>query len=225
MSRRTVSLLVAVVLVGVAAAFGGAASPRTAPPPGRGGMMGAGGMMGGAFGGTAQSAVTPAELRAVRVRVERQLAGWGYAPFAVAEIMAFANNDYVLVEDASGRPAFELLADPGGRWLMPEPTMMWNTSYGLMHGLAAVRCPWGTGATGPANGQPLTAAEAKSRADAWLAAHRPGEAAADATALPGYFTIDVARNGAKVGMLSVSSRSGAVWFHTWHGRFLADRDF
>ena len=44
-------------------------------------------------------------------------------------------------------------------------------------------------------------------------------------ALPGYFTIDVTASGKKVGMLSVNQTTGAAWYHTWHGGFLADQDF
>jgi hypothetical protein len=32
-------------------------------------------------------------------------------------------------------------------------------------------------------------------------------------------------SGKTVGMLSVRSATGAVWFHSWHGAFLAGRDF
>jgi hypothetical protein len=99
------------------------------------GMMGGGhrngsgpGMMSGGYGagmtggygrsaGSAQSSVTPADLKAVRDRVETRLLAWGYKGFTVGEIMAFTNNDYVLVKNTAGKPAFELLADPNGRWL------------------------------------------------------------------------------------------------------------
>ena len=169
------------------------------------------GMMGG-FGVDVQTSVTQAQLVAVRDQVERSLADSGYPRFRVAEVMAFERNDYVLVRDGAGRPAFELLADPNGRWLMPEPgpNMMWNTTYG-MH-------VW-------ADAGSMTVAQAKARADAWLDAHRAGWKAGDATALPGYYTIDVEQSGKTVGMLSVRSATGAVWFHNWHGTFLADRDF
>ena len=200
-----------------------------------GGMMGSGGMMRGAYSGmmggigtaTVQTSVTIPELAAVRDRLEKKLAATGYGGFKVGEIMAFTNNDYVLVKDASGKAAFELLADPKGRWLIPEPgpNMMWNTSYGMMSGINVPGCPRASGGTGSATGAALTAAQAKTRADAWLAQNRAGEVTADANALPGYFTIDVTKDGAKVGMLSVNASTGAVWFHTWHGTFLADRDF
>lgn len=228
------------VAAGPGAGYGGMMGGVTTGPGmmggnGRGRMMGGngpGGMMGGAYGpgmmgglgGTVQTSVTPAELAAVRDRVEQRLADSGYKGFRVAEIMAFTRNDYVIVEDTAGKPAFELLADPKGRWLTPEPgpNMMWNTSYGTMQGVGVPGCP---AATQPSGGTPLTAAQAKAKANAWLEQHRPGQTAADATALPGYFTIDVAEGGKTVGMLSVHATSGAVWFHTWHGTFLADRDF
>jgi hypothetical protein len=257
-SRRSLSLLALAFAAGVVVALGGFflfdRDSATAAGPGFGygmmgsgngpgmmgngngpGMMGSGsgGMMGGAFGATVQTTVTATELAAVRDRVEKQLASAGYEGFTVGEIMAFDDNDYLLVEDASGKPAFELLADPNGRWLMPEPqSAMWNTSYGMMRGFSGDGYGMMGGYERPsANGSaakpgaPVTEAQAKTRADAWLAQHRPGETTADATALPGYFTIDVTKNGAKVGMLSLNRKTGAVWYHTWHGSFLADQDF
>jgi hypothetical protein len=266
MSRRSLTVLVVVlagVVVATAAGFGygngmmgtgnraammgsnrGDGPGMMNGPNGYGaGMMGSNGfgagMMGRLSSSTVQSHVTPAELAALRDRVERQLVGWGYKGFTVGEIMAFSNNDYVLVNDAAGKPAFELLADPSGRWLMPEPgpNMMWNTRVGMMRGVSATgtacsdghgmmggaySCP---GTTSAANGSSLTAAQAKAKADTWLADHYPGRVTADATALPGYYTIDVTKYGDKVGMLSVNETTRAVWYHTWHSRFLADQDF
>jgi hypothetical protein len=100
--------------------------------------------------------------------------------------------------------------------------MMWNTSYGMMRGVSVPGCPWAATA---ATGSPLTATQAKTRADAWLAQRYPGRVTADATALPGYFTIDVTKDDTKVGMLSVNKTTGAVWYHTWHRTFVADKDF
>ena len=59
----------------------------------------------------------------------------------------------------------------------------------------------------------------------WLAANRSAETVADLTALPGYVTVDVARAGRTVGMLSVDRANGTVWWHTWHGAVLADHDY
>ncbi len=72
----------------------------------------------------------------------------------------------------------------------------------------------------------VTGSEAVALADRWLAQARPGEQAEDeAKSFPGYFTIDTVAGGRIVGMLSVNARTGAVWYHDWHGRFLSEREF
>ena len=37
----------------------------------------------------------------------------------------------------------------------------------------------------------------------------------------GYYTIHTKSNGEVNGMLSVNGYTGAVWYHTWHGPFVA----
>ena len=39
--------------------------------------------------------------------------------------------------------------------------------------------------------------------------------------MPGYFTLETLRGGRISGMISVNASSGAVWYHWWHGRFVA----
>jgi hypothetical protein len=41
----------------------------------------------------------------------------------------------------------------------------------------------------------------------------------------GYYTIHVLRDGQVYGMLSVNGTTGQVWYHTWHGDFIAMREF
>ena len=113
---------------------------------------------------------------------------------------------------------------------------MWNTSYGMMGGYggngpgmmggSGMMGGW-VNATWRGTGQPLSNTKAAVRvANHWLAQSRPGERAeTDAQAFPGYYTTDTKRNGRVIGMLSVNARTGAVWYHTWHGTFLAERDF
>ena len=43
----------------------------------------------------------------------------------------------------------------------------------------------------------------------------------DADAFPGFYSMEIERNGKIVGMLSVNAFSGAVWNHSWHGAFVA----
>jgi hypothetical protein len=68
---------------------------------------------------------------------------------------------------------------------------------------------------------PVDAAEARSLANRWLAQQGTGLGAAEPDALPGYFTFHTLENGKVAGMLSVNEQTGAVWYHWWHGRFVA----
>ena len=43
-------------------------------------------------------------------------------------------------------------------------------------------------------------------------------------AFPGYYTIDVTRDGKVAGMLSVNAYSGQVWYHGWHGAFIQEKE-
>jgi hypothetical protein len=209
----------------------------------RPGMMGGfGGMVGSGYGSVApRGRVSAGDLSTVRNQVERWLNARGLTGFHVSEVMAFANNDYVAVRDATGRPAFELLTAPGSGWLMEEPpSMMWNSRYGMMRGYgrnwSGMRSMMGGyGYTRPNswNGwyrggheRVSSIAQAARIADRWLAQARPGELAeTDGRAFPGYFTLDTTRNGKTNGMLSVNASSGAVWYHGWHGTFRAERQF
>jgi hypothetical protein len=118
--------------------------------------------------------------------------------------------------------------------------MMWNTSYGIHGRLGAPRAgilgPLGMiGAGmmadsglwyGGGSGRVSSVAQAAKVANRWLAESRPGEKAeTDGRAFPGYFTLDTTRSGRTFGMLSVNASTGAVWYHGWHGKFLAERGF
>ncbi len=76
-----------------------------------------------------------------------------------------------------------------------------------------------------------TTAKAVEVANHWPAAASPGEqVAADAGGaamgkFPGCYPFDTTRNGKNAGMLSVNATTGAVWYHAWHGTFLAEQEF
>ncbi|HYM69512.1 MAG TPA: hypothetical protein VEZ44_07960 [bacterium] len=133
-------------------------------------------------------------------------------------------------------------------------SMMWNTRYGRMTGFrgpggfgAGMRgrgvgpgmmgpgfgpgAGFGPGTTGPgfrstapARTSPLTLAQATAQAQQYLDAQQPGAKTGEAIAFPGYYTIDVDRNGRPIGMLSVNADTGEVWYHIWHGTFLQEKD-
>jgi len=124
--------------------------------------------------------------------------------------MEFSNGYYVELLGGDGRLATEVLIDPGNGLVHLEfgPAMMWNTAYGMMPA---------RGAAGPAT---VGGEEAVRIADRWLSERRAGLHAGEPDLFPGYYTLHVLRDGQVVGMLSVHATTGAVWYHSWHGRFI-----
>jgi len=131
---------------------------------------------------------------------------WG---LTVGEVMQFDNGFYAELAEPSGNLATEVLIDPRTGAVQVEfgPAMMWNTAYGMR--------PVGAG-TATVGGE-----QAQVIADRWLQPNRPGEHAGVADAFPGYYTVHTLRGDQVAGMLSVNAATGAVWYHGWHGRFIA----
>jgi hypothetical protein len=68
------------------------------------------------------------------------------------------------------------------------------------------------------------AAQAKTIAQTFLTTQFPGTKVRNVDAFPGYYTLDVTRDGTVVGMLSVNAYTGQVWFHRWHGMFIQEKE-
>ena len=206
---------------------------------GWGGMMG--GMMGGWsnmmgngwFGGSMMgnwgwfNNGTPISEDEVHQIAEDYVATYG-DDLEVAEIMEFDNQFYVQArEKSTGRFAFEFLIDryTGATHPEPGPNMMWNTKYGHMSGSG-----WGGMMGGgmmggywntPTGEMTITPEQAVEIAQEYLNDYRDGlEAADEADAFYGYYTIHILQDGEVVGMLSVNGYTGSVWPHTWHGKYL-----
>jgi hypothetical protein len=180
--------------------------------PGGGSTIGPGGMMGGGMMGGGMMAPGISGDGPVRGLDDAQRAATRFADrwgLTVGEVMQFDNGFYAELVDPSGDLATEVLIDAptGGVQVEFGPAMMWNTAYG-MHPARA-----GTATVSPERAQVI--------AERWLEANRPGEHAGDADALPGYYTLHTLRGDQTVGMLSVNAATGAVWYHSWHGRFIA----
>jgi hypothetical protein len=236
---------VGIVALASAALVGGGAfavaggSSTAASGPGMGGAFGGTGGGGAGAAGTAKP--TTAQVVQVGERVNSWLASNGFKGFTVAEVMAFTNNDYVAVHDKAGMPAFELLTDLNTNWLMEEPpSMMWNTRYGVMGDVGNRVGPmmggWMGGNgwnswSGSGAGKVTTTMAAVTVANQWLAKAHAGErVASDAGGsamgkFPGYYSFDTTFKGKTHGMLSVNATTGAVWYHGWHGTFLAEHEF
>jgi hypothetical protein len=191
------------------------------------------------------------DIPAARVQAQRFAGRLG---LRTGEVMQFAENFYVRLDDRQGKPATEVLVDPssGDVTLEYGAAMMWNTRYGTMTATDAGRMMNGgsagmmggsrAGMMGNASGAgmmgraaggmmgaargagPVDAAGARAVADRWLAAHGLAAAAGEPDAFPGYFTMETRHAGRIDGMVSVNARTGAVIYHWWHGPFIASQE-
>jgi hypothetical protein len=198
-------------MMGGSGAGGGMAGSGTRGGVGHGmmGGYGSGGawMTGGRYGlsGDGHAVTTMAAARA-RAQAFADRLGGG---LKAGEVMQFSNGYYSELLTSDGQGATEVLIDPATGAVSIEygPAMMWNTRYGMR----------ATGATVTRVG----AAEAVKKAQAWLVVQHLGLTAGEPTAFPGYYTLHTLKDGAIVGMMSVNAITGAAWYHTWHGEYVA----
>jgi hypothetical protein len=153
-------------------------------------------------------------------RVQTAIKDWGYQDLVVDEVIQYSFNYYVLVKEKStGKGAVELIVDPrtGAVNFEPGPNMMWNSKYGHMgRGMG-----WNV-APGAAA---ITADEAKQVAAKWL--EQSGDTTAwtlDVTEMYGYYSIHLVRDGKPEAMLAVNAATREVWFHSWHGPYIAGKE-
>lgn len=233
MSNRVLGIL-GVTLLAVALAIGsfGTALAQQGGPGGPGwgpgGMMGGNGgwgmgpgMMGGGYGYGATGQAL--KLEDARRAVENYLSRYGDPTLQVDEVMEFERNFYAIVAEPGAEvKALELLVDKRSGAVFPEygPNMMWNTEYGHMGGFGGMMGGWFD--RDPAGEASVSEEQARALAQEWLDANLPGSTAGHPDALPGYYTLHTERDGRVTGMLSVNAASGQVWFHDWHGDFIAE---
>lgn len=134
----------------------------------------------------------------------------------VAEIMEFSDNFYVVVvEKDTGKGAFELLVQPVNGEVTPEPgpNMMWNTKYGHM------------ASANPSAENKISMTEAAQLAQKALDARIDGATVSkDGIDFYGYYSFDYEVNDTVAGMLSINGEIGKIWFHNWHGDFIAEEE-
>lgn len=113
----------------------------------------------------------------------------------------------------------ELLINKYTGQVFPEmgPNMMWNTKYGMMSQAY-------TGVA-PTAKMPVSSKQAKTLAQQFLDAYRPGLTVADADTFYGYYTLHTLKDKKIEGMLSVNGYTGDVWYHNWHGAFIEMKEF
>lgn len=163
-------------------------------------------------------------LEEAEAAVEHYVDRLGYTNLHVTEVMEFERNFYAIVaEEDTGIGAMEVLVDRASGVVGPEPgpNMMWNAEYG-MHGRAGGMMGRGGMMGGYATGEmSLSPQEAGEAAQEWLDSNLPGRAAGEADPFYGYYTLHFLKDGEIEGMLSVHGSSGDVWYHSWHGDFIA----
>ena len=195
---------------------------------GQGGMMGGqgygpGGMMGG-WGTTTGQGQPLTSLDDAKAAFQGYIDATGNSNLALDEVMQFEANYYAIVKDTStGNGAFELLANPQTGAVFPEvgPNMMWNTEYGHMAtGFGMMGGRWQQ----PTEQPTVSADQAQQIAQQWLDKNQSGSTPEAADIFPGYYTLHITKNGQVTGMLSVNAYTGQVWFHTWHGVFVASTE-
>ena len=98
--------------------------------------------------------------------------------------------------------------------------MMGGSGSGMMGGSGSGMMG-GYSPGSPSSGN-VSFSRARTLAQNWLNADRPGlKVETGGDAFPGYYTLETLKDGKITGMISVNARTGAVWFHTWHGAFIA----
>jgi hypothetical protein len=161
-----------------------------------------------------------ASLEEVQEAIEGYVDRLGYTGLHVTEVMEFERNYYAIVaEEGTGIGTMELLVDKRSGAVGPEPgpNMMWNAKYGMM-GRGGMMGMMG----GYSDGEMiLSPDEAQDVAQRWLDANLPGRTAGESDPFYGYYTLHFLNDGEIEGMLSVHGSSGDVWYHSWHGGFIA----
>ncbi len=186
---------------------------------GRGGMMGGFGMMGGLGYGYAPNAKLITLDQAITT-AQSYVASFNNADLKLVEVEEYAWNFYGVVQEKStGSNAFQIIVDKYSGAPYPEigPNMMWNTKYSPM---AFMMGGWFNQASSKMT---ITLEQARANAAQYLKTNLPSTTIEDTggDTFYGYYNFDVLQNGKTYGMLSVNGYTGAVWYHTWHGDFVA----
>jgi len=235
---KRIVFVLAIVLVGAVGIAGLLAVPAYAQGPWPQGGWGCG-MLGGwgGWGGTYPQGAKLLTIDEAKLAVDRYLSAWNNAnDLEVVEVMEFSLNFYAIVQEKStGLGAFEVLVGKSSGAVRPEPgpNMMWNQKYGMMGGrgmmggwgYGGMMGGWGPGYV-PSAQMSVDEAQARQNAQSYLDRVMPGATLSEhAAAFYGYYTIDVKQDGQDVGMLSVNGYTGQVWYHSWHGTFVQEKEW
>ncbi|WP_405883450.1 hypothetical protein OG762_35875 [Streptomyces sp. NBC_01136] len=167
------------------------------------------GMMGAGMMGNWWLAGNGHQVKNLDQARERATAFAGRLGLRVGEVMQFTRNFYAQLETTAGHAATEALVNPADGAVQIEygPAMMWNTAYGMHYDSRSKTT--------------ISASQARAIAQRWLHDRGTTLAAGDPESFPGYYTLHTLQSGKITGMLSVNATTGQVWYHSWHGDFIA----
>ena len=195
------------------------------------------GMMGGGYGGYGQGMMgaynyiprgtqSPLSIDQAAEQARKYLASWGDDRLQVVEIMEFSNQFYIEIGEKGGnQKALELVMDKytGAASPEPGPNMMWNLKYGMMANGMMGGIFNQPQASSP---MPISVTKARDLAQKALDAQQSGLKVEDgADMFYGYYTLHMLKDGLVYGMLGVNGYTGQVWYHSWHGKFVAIKEF
>jgi hypothetical protein len=186
-----------------------------------GGFSGMSGYGMGRYGYSVSPNAAPITFDQAVTSAQSYLASLNNPDLKLDEIEQYAWNFYVVVKERStGVKAFQLIVDEFTGAVYPEmgPNMMWNTKYSPM--------AWMVGGFNQATDKmPIGVDDARAKATVFLKQYYPNTTLDNATdTFYGYYNIDILQDGKTYGMLSVNGYTGAVWYHTWHGAFVASKE-
>jgi hypothetical protein len=77
-----------------------------------------------------------------------------------------------------------------------------------------------------ASGAPMTISVDRARriAQRWLDQIQPGSSTEQPDTFYGYYSVHLRKDGRVSGMLSVNGYTGQVWYPTWHGAFIQEKE-
>ncbi|MCL5951849.1 MAG: hypothetical protein M1132_09025 [Chloroflexi bacterium] len=162
---------------------------------------------------------------------QQYVASYNNADLKLVEVEEYTYNFYGLVQEKStGKGAFQILVNKYSGAVSPEmgPNMMWNTKYSPMGWMTlGPQASAGVGGwfSQPTGAMTITPDQAHANAAEYLKTNLPNTTVEDqGDTFYGYYNFDVLQNGKTYGMLSVNGYTGAVWYHTWHGDYIATKE-
>lgn len=198
------------------------------------------GMMRGFFGNSSASTSSKngekLDLGVLEENVERYIARYDEV-LTISDVFIYDDSDYYfsIIEEETGKGALELLVNPYTGNVYPEygPNMMWNLKYGVhyqggygMMSGGMMGGYYGNNASYEDNdfikSNEIALEEAYTIGNEYVVSKLSSAARLSESVheFYGYYTFHIEEEDTPMGMLSVNSFTGAVWYHDWHGALL-----